>query len=42
MSNQESIINQRLNRVKLTTCILGEPDIISIKQTKYSTNFFNK
>jgi ATP-dependent helicase YprA (DUF1998 family) len=42
MSNLESIINHRIVRLTSSTCLLGEPDIISIRQTKYSSNFFNK
>ena len=36
------ISNTRINRLAHTKCLLGEPDIISIKQTKYSNSLFGK
>lgn len=42
MSNSESITNNRLSRLALNKCLLGEPDIICIKQIKSSSSFFNK
>lgn len=38
----ESITHHRLARLALGSCLLGEPDLISIRQTKLSSNFFKQ
>jgi hypothetical protein len=38
----ESIAHHRLARLSLGGCLLGEPDLISIRQTKVSTSFFKQ
>lgn len=40
--SSESITHHRLSRLSLGSCLLGEPDLISIRQTKVSTNFFKQ
>ena len=39
---QEYLSDRRLTRLIKNTAILGEPDIISIRQIKSSTGFFSR